>query len=536
MAGPALHVFTHPDADTYQDPLARREIYWQLKDRATTGYGFPLSQVEPVEDGLPPAIEAMELPRDAEDRLREELARRTPDHGYYAVPETTAHDGERLASRLALAESILIFPDLEEPSTVRTLEADASWWEEGPGSGFPGSQEADTQAALNIAHPYMTGTLWHPDLGDDVHIIEDHGAQSVSFDSLDGPLYTAALSPTEGSWGSAEDVLPRVRGSLAKQDGFGGWATHDMRSEVTEGDLQTECVSPGSLLVTLPPDLEAMDEAVLDFIRDCDEQGLSLAGHYPSRDRGHLLFKLQPRDPELDEIGPGFSPERELAKLHQVQWARETFAGYKLGPPGGARERTLDRFDGWRIYVERPGRKAADDFTVHVEGPDEERELDLEDGLEPFTLIFTEGMLRMHDRKSGEDFLEAVWRLWTADQSPDEVIDEMAPKVVPCEYEDELAYPARALLWIIGLVFIVEDVNYRFNFHPLPRSMVRYRKQGRDQPMSAILGLGTKPLSRERAHEYGRKSIEEGGVYDWPTAFEGPNHLAGWFDARLGIQ
>lgn len=523
-----------PGPDGVGADIGRREITWLMKNQV--GYAFSVGQVERFDAADPPAL--LEH-ADIDDGQLEELAGGirgfARGEACYVAPTREPVDVERLAHRLAAMERIGVIEDPASPRDIEIVEDVGGFWS---GASPPGYIEASgpaVEAVFNIAHPYSTGTVWDADEGQLSRLDQD-GFEDVGT-RPDGAVYTAIRTLDEGDVDQAVEAIERVDGHLASQYNL-RVAEYNMKDEVDEGRLETRALSPSSVLVRVPgPDGPGSSgEAITSLVDRLDPLGISPAGHYELGADRVLLFKLHPRDSDLDDIGPGFDADHELRRLEQVEWARQSLPGFKFGAAGGGRVTVLDGFDGWTVSAEKPGIKDPSDFKVRIEGPELTETLDAQP---EFVKIFSEAMWNLHCPESGKAFLEAVHRLWEATDSArelPEVIGALGDDLPPCTNDDELRYPRRAFLWMLAMLFVIEDVNYRFNFHPLPQfNPPLYRKQGRDQPMNAILQLGASEFSGDLAEDLGTRSINEGGTYARPRGFDGPAHLEGWYERnRVG--
>lgn len=292
--------------------------------------------------------------------------------------------------------------------------------------------------------------------------------------------------------------------------------------------IETDALSAGSTVVKLEGNEVA--QKAIQLVQIADGFRLTPHQYFVKDDLVYVGLKRHPRHEKLDKLGPRFDAGREIRRLQAVEFARNSFLGYKKAPKG-ERETELARIDEWRVYVKKPGFKNADDFFVLLEAPSGDKESIFVDQSPDFRAIFREAMWNIHCPNSGLDWMKALWHLWNADVDPLSFIPRIHSELPPCSFQDELRYPRGPFLWLLNLVFIEEDVNYRFFYHK--RGPWVYRKQGRDMPMNGILTVAANPLSSDLPRLIAENARGEGQLIGRPQRFEGPPHLREWFESHV---
>ncbi|MFQ5910882.1 MAG: hypothetical protein ACE5IJ_09225 [Thermoplasmata archaeon] len=292
--------------------------------------------------------------------------------------------------------------------------------------------------------------------------------------------------------------------------------------------IETGGLSAGGLLIRV----KSQPGVARRLLGEADARGLSIHLHYEIGDFTYLGFKKHPRDKKLDDLGPPFDPDFEIRRLQQVEWARNEVRGHK--GPGGDILTSVAKVDSWEILIER-GRsrfKDADDILVLLRSPDGDLSTVFEEGRPSFETIFGEVQWNLHCPRSGSLWLDTVYSLWLASVDPRSAIESVVQSLPPCTFQDHLKYPRGPFLWLLHLLFIEEDINYRFFYHAF-RTGPRKRKQGRDMPMNAILRMAASPRDPDLPKQLAHSARKGGGLTASPRRFNGPEHLREWFQSRI---
>ncbi|QLD89100.1 hypothetical protein HWV07_08680 [Natronomonas salina] len=526
MGEPVLYAFDpHNEADT---SIVRREIFWLIKDRLIdtkqTGWSLSHGQIEPYPPESDDGVLA-HISTEKTDSIRNLLTDFFSNGCGFLVPLSERIDDNQMSRRLAGIDAIGLIEDPTNPS-IEPLDGVGAFWSESP-LQFPmfTSDNRHSKSVFNIAHPYATGTGLMADVDKEYMVNPDGLRQS---DTAEGPLYSVVLRPDPLD---IDTITSRLQECIERiPTGTSLTVSRHCEAEakfaMNELDLTTGALSAGSVLLELSDQIDTDPETVNRVIEVFDTLGISLAGEYKTSTGHFFLFKFHPRHSEVESAGPAFDGARERRKLAQTEWARQSLPGYKH-LDSGKRKLDIATFGDWTISVERPGRKDADDFTYHIDGPD----LTTKEETKPLlSRVFIDVGRHLNCPDSGKEFLGALYRLWDAQvpmsEAPD-IIEKLDAEMPQCSEAVELWYDRRVLLYILVIQFTVEDLNYRFNFHPTYGGP-SYRKQGRDQPMNGLLRVGAQPFDEE-AFDNLAESTKEGGLIHRPTEFNGPTHLREWY-------
>ncbi|CAI49271.1 uncharacterized protein NP_2360A [Natronomonas pharaonis DSM 2160] len=539
MTSTTLYLFQKDPASTPE--IARREVLWLLKDQADSGWGLTLAGVEehpPTLQGAAGFLGHNDISEAHANDVEVAIDDFRGEEPCYLAPFNDDIDAEYLASRLADTSRVAKIPSMNDPDNVRPVSNTNGFWETSQLPDFFDGAERASGASFNIAHPYQAGPVL------DVSDMSEYTVDSSGFNHTpisDGPLFTVLVHFGEDVDATldqliTENILNRVppgSSRISPRHHCEADPDYAMDEVQVQGelDIQTSATCGGSILARVS-EQSTTDAEINKIVARLDKWGFSIAGEYVSGSERFILFKMHPRHSDLDDIGPGFDPSHERRKLNHSEWARETLPGYRQGVAGD-RQTVIDEFDGWRVLVEKPGRKDAEDFIGLIEGPEgEQLEFDIDQA--PFEEIFSEVKRNALCESSGREFMQALYRLYRAEDRGTDLRDaivELADDLPPHSNPDELRYSnRRAFLWLLALVFIVEDVNYRFNFHPIERGGPQYRKQGRDQPMNAIL----KVLAEiNKTEEELAEQSRSGELPERLDRYDVPDHLQDWFDEHI---
>ncbi|WP_136591477.1 hypothetical protein [Salinigranum halophilum] len=528
MAEPVLYLF-RPERDAVRN-LTRREIFWLVKDRLVEteqiGWSFAHGQVEPY----PPSVDEGVLGQLAVETtpLKKAVEAFFEGQRGFIVPLEERIDVASIVDRLATVEQVGVIQDVQAPQ-VEPITGNGNFWETYQlktelTTGSPGRR-----AAFNIVHPYQEGPLFDANTGREFRLTPT-GIEPANVS--DGPLYSVffatELSKIEGLVGDIQELVSRVpTGTYLATSNH---CEAESRFAMDEQDIKTDALSAGSVLVELSGNLTRDSAAIDSFVEKLDRYGLSLSGEFAASEATYFVFKFHPRHGDVETAGPPFSGNRERRKLSHTEWARDHLPGYKR-LSSGVREVTVASFDEWDISVQRPGRKDADDFTYHINGPGVSGVKETKPHLHR---IFNDVARHLYCPDSGTAFLDALYRIWDAEIPMDDCVQfvEEVDKMIPaCSDDENLWYDRQVLLYSLALQFVVEDLNYRFNFHPTYGGP-SYRKQGRDQPMNGLLQVGADQLSEDEIEEVA-ESTKSGGLLERPQTFSGPAHLRDWYQDHV---
>lgn len=521
--------------DKHTEPdIARREALWLFKDQADAGWGLSLGGIEPVSPGLQEEgiTNHPELDADQVTGIREAQEKFAGGSGCYIAPLESEIDTERMAARIADFTRIAQQDDLTEPSSLTNISPVGAFWETSSLPAFFAGLKRHSGAAFNIAHPYTGGTVYDA-TDESFYQVGDSKFEEAA--DADGPIFTLLLNTAEVD-GSLDTILsksllnriPKGSDNMAPRHHCKSEPEYHMSGAESLLDVSSSATCGGSILLRYR-NSEEVNKQINRDVAELDEWGFSIAGEYTNSSDVLVLFKMHPLHTDLKKLGPPFDAAHERRKLDHTEWARANLPGYRQGIAGD-RTTVIDEFDGWRVLIEKPGRKDAEDFIALIEGPEnEELEFDIDQA--PFEEIFREVERNARCEESGTEFMQAVHRIYRATDSGvslTSAIAEMAENLSEHSSPDTLRYEnRRAFLWLLALVFIVEDINYRFNFHPIERGGPSYRKQGRDQPMNAILqAIATLDADMSEIADQSRG----GNLPARPDQFHGPDHLADWFN------
>lgn len=520
MAEPVLYLF-RPTGDAPVE-LTRREIFWLVKDRllgtGQNGWSFAHGQVEPY----PPIVGAGVLGQLTVDTapIHEAVEEFFEGQTGLIVPLEERINATSVVDRLATVEQAGVIQDIQTPQ-VEVLVGEDEFWDTSTSKSALAAGSPERRAAFNIAHPYLTGPVF------DGEADKEFRLTPTGFELAErgnGPLYSAFFNSEtaelKGLAAKIQKLVPRI--PTGTYLAVSNHCEAESRFAMDKQEIETNALSAGSVLVEVSGTLAQDSAATASFIEQLDQHGLSLAGDFQTDDAAYLLFKFHPRHGEVETAGPSFAGNHERRKLSHTEWAREYLPGYKH-LESGEREVTVASFDEWEITVQRPGRKDADDFTYHINGPGLSR---VEETKPHLHRIFIDVSRHLYCPESGPAFLDALYRIWNAEIPMDdcaEFVEDVNETMLACSEAENLWYDRRVLLYSLALQFVVEDLNYRFNFHPTYGGP-SYRKQGRDQPMNGLLQIGASQLSETEIEELA-ESTKSGGLLERPQSFAGPAHL-----------
>lgn len=512
--------------------VARREACWLIKDRmapvtpsAQPGFSFSASQVEAIRpQDLERELSRFRASGQLIRQVREALGASAGDSSILVVPLKKELRFGAVPSRIALSRRILslrIEPLGGEPTEYTP---DRSFWSESGSRYLPFGTESSwlERALLNINHPYQMASVWQVDRGFAVDMAS--GQERYPPNGSPFPIVTAVWDlDLRLPWNEVCSVLDRICTVIPP-----GTRLKNQPTPMNRLGIETGGLSAGSLLIRV----KSHAGVVRRLLGEADARGLSIHSFYEIGECAYLGFKKHPRDEKLDDLGPPFDPDLEIRRLQQVEWARNEVRGHK-GPGGDLLTRVAE-IEGWEILTER-GRsrfKDADDILVLLRSPDGDLSTVFEEGRPSFETIFGEAQWNLHCPRSGSLWLDTVYNLWLAEADPQSAIESAVQNLLPCTFQERLKYSRGPFLWLLHLLSIEEDINYRFFYHAF-RTGPRKRKQGRDMPMNAILRIAASPRDPELPKQLAHSARRGGGLTGRPREFKGPEHLRRWFQSRL---
>lgn len=437
--------------------LARMEICWLIKDALglnetpktqQKGFSFVRAQIQPIK-----SEDALKL----KNRIGIEVATRTILKTILKHPLPL----RTIKNRVASADLIV----QESNNSFDFIDVDDEFWVKSQLNYLPSFE----RAMLNIAHPYHQGAI----------LIEPLN-RIVKYDSLSNEILSIYLD-----YSSVENPETELIKSLSRNFNIikAGSQVGQFRNNLKDLNLETGALSSMNVLVKIPQHQKDLE---VKFVEICEKKDLAPHIHIELPTGVFLGFKPHPRDEEIKT--PDFikyDPGHELRRLDAVEEVRNMLHGHK-GPYGSCREKICHKRNGWEIYITRPGFKDCEDFIVDIISPD--KDSDIHYSSKPsetpfFKQIFEEINKYLSDPKSRDSFLQTIHDLWWETKPHRDIIrNHNIPKVEGTLYDTD------AFLYLLYYVFIVEDMNYRFFYHPV-RMGVKKRKQGRDRPYTVILRL-----------------------------------------------
>jgi len=531
--------FVFSRSDDISRSLLQRELCWLLKDQIHdgNGWGFAHGNVDPLPPYLQKSasfLESQTVTAFSSSELLDYINSLIGGNGGFVVPYGHSIDYDTFLPRVSGVAKAAYIQSMDNPGSKREFDSLGSYWENGTLPAFFDQNTVDSAAAFNIAHPYTRGPLY--DLNDDkAYEIESDGVVSRHGD--DGPIFTLMLSTDNIELAINKltnlPLLNRLPKGTAESPSRHADINpkYDMVTVQDELGIKSGATCGGSILVKSDADIDGVPR----LTEALDTHGFSLTGITETSTNLFLLYKLRPRHTELHGMAPEFDGAFEERKLRLTEWSRNMIPGHRYF--GGERRTVLDSFDGWDVVVEKPARKDADDFVVQIEGPDDTK-IEATADQAPFDVIFADVQANIRCKQSGLPFMKAIWELYQASDAKETELTTLIPTLAndlpPHSDSSELRYPhRRVLLWLLGLLFIVEDINYRFSFHGVQagRNRIKYRKQGREQPMNAL--LKTVARTDEDVTTLFEQAEGGGDLPGRPDEFHGPEHLSDWFDEHV---
>ena len=523
--------------------LARREICWLIKDRlipstaagrAQAGFSFVRAQVEPTSrEGLVDILFERFGKQVPTDYIRKVLNGflRNFEETAFIVPLRKEIDLSPLVRRLAFSKSIVKISGAPVEGNIAKLVCTRKFWLTSWSKNLiaRGNHSSADMAIFNIIHPYQEGCTVNVENGSLTDIASGKVLKPDDFAEYKSKIASTVV-PINIDEGLSLKLSNEKLNHLVKKVASWSLSGNVMKDVIGS----TGALSAANTLFILRhrgKDREESNKKVLEslirkLIRFGDSYGMSLHLFMKNRKESkiYLGLKKHPRDSKLDELGPPFNPMHEMRKLEQVEQVRNTHPGYK--GPYGNREKIQKLTSGWALLIARPGFKNCEDFHVMLESPQEVK-IDPYAGNRPnFQTIFEEVRRHLVCPHSGAQWLEAVFHLWFADKNPEGVIRDSLKQFPECECMQNLRYDNEAFLWLIYYLFVEEDMNYRFWYHPPIRGL-RYRKQGRDMPMNGILRVAVDPFDKSLPKKTEEQTRRTGGLVKRPSflEFRGPEYL-----------
>ena len=524
--------------------LARREICWLIKDRlipntpagiAQKGFSFVRAQVRPfkfMNGEFVPDFSGDKARYEDTFRILSQFFERREEAGFI-VPLRVAIDASPLIERLAFSDCILEGPGGElsvEDATSHPCTKEF-WTRPFTQRLIPQAKLAQADMAVfNIIHPYQEGCIANVTDGCLTNL-----TSQATFETDDFGKYRSEIASTLVSVLLEENEPVNLYSNRMKPliRRIASWS---LQGANMKSAIQNTGALSGAYVMFIfdiegkvrnPTKLGGAIDYIKETIRIGDLHGLSLSLllNDGEQNKVYLGLRKHPRDDKLDFLGPEFNPEHEIKRLEQVEDVRNSHPGYKRGPYGDG-EVIKELSSGWLVRVTRPGFKDCEDFHVTIESPEGE-EMDPYAGKNPnFATIFEESRLHLECPHSGAMWLRSVLSLWLAREEPDDIIERFLDKCPECRCRGAFRYDDAAFLWLIYYLFVEEDMNYRFWYHP-PLRGLRYRKQGRDMPMNGILRVAMNPSDECLPQETDRQTRQNDKLVRRPRSgdFHGPKHI-----------
>ncbi|UPV75309.1 hypothetical protein M0R89_04395 [Halorussus limi] len=538
MPAPVLYL-ARPRKEV-SESLVRREFAWliknQLYDTNQLGWSFSHGQVN-------------RYPVSGRDSMLSNLSKGNigdvetvincfrKENPCFIVPLGEEINIEIVAQRAATIEAVGEISDITNPD-VRYCDNVGAFWDEQATTAPDVFQDAppERRGVFNISHPFEHGPFLDGDSNDRYEIHRD-GWQTMD---PSGPIYSIYFPINADSNTSVDSSFKKIW-SLCSRLPTGSNMSVESHTrlkptyEVTQGPkysisgntltFNSGAVSPGSLVLAIEDSIQ--ESEINELLRRCSTLGLSIATEHSSGSSIYFLLKLHPL--HKDNPKPHYKASRERRKLAQTEWARDEVPGYKKISTfeSGPREHCLITVNSRQVVVKRTsgegGRgKDSDDFMWAI--GNEEPEL--------FS-VFRDTQRALACEESGRAFLDAIYDIWEATWEIDKLpsqLQRLHDELPPNSNAQDMEYGRLALLWIYALQFIVEDINYRFNFHPvkLAQNRIKYRKQGRDQPMNIVLRIAASNPSEDRLRKLTDQTKGQSNDVSRPSVAWGFEHLVPW--------
>lgn len=519
--------------------LARREICWLIKDQlipgtpaghAQLGFSFVRAQVRPFtfKDGkLFSSTYEETLYNETFIELRNYITK--SEETGFIVPLRAEINLSPLIKRLAFSDCIINIPSPPTIEDTKSVSCTREFWTTfAEHLILQKNLTSVDKAIFNITHPYHEGCSASVTSATVTNLTTGKILETNDFYRHKIASTFAQIHVEENE--SIKLFVDRMK-PLMNKVALLSLPGNKMNSVIKN----TGALSGANVMLIFDniknTESQAGSRELIHYIRETirigDSHGLSLNLFLSDikNKKVYLGLKKHPRDSRLDNLGPEFNPGHEIRRLKQVERVRNTHPGYKKGPYGN-REVVKELSSGWILKIARPGFKDCEDFHVTVESP-EGVEMDPYAGKSPnYEIILEEARRHLECSHSGAMWLHAVFHLWLADQEPHKTIKDFLKDYPECECMNDFRYDDEAFLWLLHYLFVEEDMNYRFWYHPPIRGL-RYRKQGRDMPMNGILRVATNPSDEDLPQDTNGQTRQNGGLVGRPreSEFKGPTHL-----------
>lgn len=536
------HIFSTQGIKNHVDlELARREICWLVKDRliprtpagrGQKGFSFIRAQVEPISCdnrvNLPFGTFEKQILFDYKGVGVDNCT--DIEEPAFVVPLKREINLSFIRKRLAFSTHITKVVDslTKKPENFQCTK---NFWLNTPNKTLLShtNQSLADMAIFNIVHPYQEGLSFNIKTG---RLTDINNGETLKPDSIhENRLKIAStIVPMELKNEKDKETSPEQLEKLVAKVASLSLPGYKMMTPIgSTGALS----GANALFVLKYSDSEQdfankriADSVIKQLIELGDKHNMSLYLYLEHRTESkvYIVLKKHPRDSNLDYYGPAFNHAHEIRRLRQVEQIRNSHPGHK--GPNGKRELVQKLTSGWSLKIIRPGFKDCEDFHVMIESP-QEVVIDPYAGKKPnFETIFEEARRYLVCPHSAANWLTAVFNLWFAEENPEKIINRFTTNLQKCECMTDLRYAPDAFLWLIYYLFVEEDMNYRFWYHP-PMRGLRYRKQGRDMPMNAILQIATAPFDTELPKETDKKTRSQDSLVKRPAVadFTSPEYL-----------
>lgn len=495
--------------------LSRREICWLIKDRLLRkgkqkGWSFIRAQVEPKTiDDLRQEFSSMGFGA----KLRnEELSAFGKTGNIFGVSLYDKIDINHLKNRLVYCDKIA-----EMDSGRITLHScDKQFWTREMLEFWSPRRDEVECTIFNIINPYqgvMIADLNTERLIDirtkNIATFEDKDISSLSITCTKYIIETSNLK-------ELTQIVNRVSKFLLPGSMRG------RRAMDTLG-LETGALTGAVALFEFE---ETNTANIPIFLELADRRGLSI--HLYLSDPTTQITYVGLRNHQIDSLAKRmegkFDGKFEIRKFKLVEYIRNHLPGHK-GPEGIKDTVWHVTKNGWEVHLHRPGYKDCEDFYIELIQPkDISKSLTFSerDPKPIFEKIFREAKLHFQCPKTGKAFADAVWEIWQAERNITEIIVKYLQKLEGCT--TNISYDTEGFLLMIHYIFVVEDMNYRFWYHPPIRGLMK-RKLGRNLPMNCLIQVLA-------GNDFPLESMVK-NLIPRPSRFQGPKHLESWFKLHI---
>jgi len=446
--------------------IARREITWLVKDKlGNKGWKFVRARVEPTEK-----------------------------EGYdYRVLTKRKVPLNQIADRIVYTEEIY------DCSKNKKYDCNCSFWEQYILEDLEIYDfELQDLALLNIIHPYQHGNIFNYSSQTIYSINEDSEIESVtalisgfSEEEIRNELssymddISEMLLPGGSRTNKSMGDLPLETGALT-----GTKALLKLKTKKDFSELYNFDRPPGLIPINKIEENINLDSKIVE---EAEKRDLALNLHLHDMNSNiYLTFMKHPRcsnTKRIEKNEGSYDGAFEIRKFKLIENIRSNLYGYKGFDEGEIKKLVYENKEGWKVYLFRPGFKDCEDFYVELHAPEDEDKSIVFSEKEPkpaFTKIFSESKTYFENKETDKIFTKAIYEIWKAKRDILDIIDEYSSKLRSKNIE--FNYNPEGFLLMIHYLYLVEDINYRFWYHPPSRGYL-YRKLGRNDPFNGFLNI-----------------------------------------------